>query len=116
MPSTSAPPDQQTTDNLARKLTDISLDKIEARLEKLERGQAVSQYFFKLLSDQNKDLLKETKSIVRQSQEVMDAIARFDELIKEWDEDHPLIEQAAEFSEYLETMMGKIVNSATAKE
>jgi hypothetical protein len=83
-------------------------EKVEAKLEKLERAQAISQYFFKLMSDQNKELLKDGKVIVKNSQDIIDAMGRFDELCANWDENHPLMEAATKFVDYVTAKMKQI--------
>ena len=91
------------------------LDKLEKRLEKLERGQALSQYFFKLLSEQNKDLLQDVKSMVKDSEKIIEACGKFEELIAQWNDDHPLMKQAEELSLYLEKSMERLTSVTKQK-
>jgi predicted Rossmann fold nucleotide-binding protein DprA/Smf involved in DNA uptake len=60
------------------------------------------------MSDQNKEMLKDGKLIVKNAQDIIDAMGRFDELCANWDDDHPLMEAATNFVDYVSTKMKEI--------
>lgn len=75
------------------------------QLQAVQRNQALSQYLFKLIADQNKELLKDSKAVVRSTDEIIEACKKFEELVDGWDDEHPLIEHATQFYNYITTKM-----------
>ena len=85
-------------------------------MERLERGQALNQYFFQLLSDHNKRLIADGSTIIAKCQEIIDMGTKFEELIQGWDDSHPLMEAATKFAEYIEKKMQDVEQVSKTKE
>ena len=84
---------------------------IGTELQKLQRGQAVTQYFFKLLADQNKDLLVSSKKVIGHSEEIIEGISKLEDLIEGFEEDHQLMESIKQFQDFLAAKMQQIKES-----
>lgn len=78
------------------------IDRVEKRLEKLERGMAVSHWFFEQMRKQNEKILKSGKVQVQLAEVIHEGVVRWEKVLEEWTEEHPLMDVALKFSEWLD--------------
>jgi len=83
-------------------MTQEWLDKLEKRLEKLERGQAITQYMVAQIQDNSKKTLDAARVYTDVGKAIVEGIERWEKVLEEWDENHPLMGPALQFSEWLE--------------
>ena len=76
---------------------------VEKRIEKCERGQAITQYMLHQLqtsSQEHVDLL--TNNLIPMQEIMTQGLARLEAVIEEWDEDHSLMETVMRFTKWLD--------------